>query len=191
MFDKKRYPARSLRERREQIPARKASSLEEEFDRIWKERETLLPAYLWRNVPPMVAEYPFHPALQSALDRAMPGIKVAIELEGLPSNLGGKRSRHLSPTGYSRDCEKYNEATLMGWVVLRFTAIQLKDKVNVLRVILEACERRMNAKRAFIVKGNMVFVKPLSAYDDVSFSLEDMTGREWLGLLKMSVEEDD
>lgn len=41
----------------------------------------------------------------------------AIEIEG------GTRwkSRHTTHKGFEADCEKYNEASIMGWRVLRFT----------------------------------------------------------------------
>ena len=35
--------------------------------------------------------------------------------------------RHLRATGYANDAEKYNEAQLAGWLVLRVVADQIKS----------------------------------------------------------------
>lgn len=43
---------------------------------------------------------------------------VAIEYEGIFS----KKSRHTTKAGYSEDSNKYREASLQGWKVLRYTA---------------------------------------------------------------------
>lgn len=40
---------------------------------------------------------------------------IALEVEG-GTWIGG---RHINPIGFERDCEKYNEATRMGWKVFR------------------------------------------------------------------------
>ena len=50
-------------------------------------------------------------------DFALPKIKCCFEIEG-----GGYvRGKHHRPEGYQKDCIKYNEATLLGWKVFRFT----------------------------------------------------------------------
>ena len=56
-------------------------------------------------------------------DWAWPDLKVAIEYEGLMS----AKSRHITITGFSKDCEKYNAAALLGWQEYRFTAPMLAD----------------------------------------------------------------
>ena len=61
----------------------------------------------------------FHPVRKWRFDWAIPDIKVAIEYEGLMS----EKSGHTTPTGYTSDCEKYNAAALLGWTVLRYTAL--------------------------------------------------------------------
>ncbi len=48
---------------------------------------------------------------------------VAIEFEGGVWSNG----RHIRPLGFIRDCEKYNLASLNGYIVLRFTSECLKD----------------------------------------------------------------
>jgi very-short-patch-repair endonuclease len=70
-----------------------------------------------------VREYKFHKERKFAFDFAWPEQKIACEIEGGTDH----RSRHTSPEGYARDCEKYNEAALLGWRVYRFTGKQVKS----------------------------------------------------------------
>lgn len=60
-------------------------------------------------------QYRFHPKRRWLFDFAFPEDKVAIEIEGGIF----VRGRHVSPSGFVKDCEKYNAATSMGWRVLR------------------------------------------------------------------------
>lgn len=48
---------------------------------------------------------------------------IAIEFEGGVWSSG----RHIRPLGFIRDCEKYNLATVNGYIVLRFTSECIKD----------------------------------------------------------------
>lgn len=48
---------------------------------------------------------------------------IAIEFEGGVWSAG----RHIRPLGFIKDCEKYNLASLNGYIVLRFTSECLKD----------------------------------------------------------------
>jgi hypothetical protein len=59
-------------------------------------------------------------------DYAWPKGLVAVEYEGL----GNTPGRHQRITGYSNDCEKYNAAQLLGWTVLRFTAMHLPTYIT-------------------------------------------------------------
>ena len=52
-------------------------------------------------------------------DFAWPDIRLLVEIEG---GTRSGRSRHTKGEGFQRDCEKYNTAALLGWVVLRFTS---------------------------------------------------------------------
>ena len=67
-------------------------------------------------------EYVFHPTRQWRFDFAWPGRKLAVEIDGLTRDGG----RHQRVRGYENDCEKLNEALLLGWRVLRFTQGQVK-----------------------------------------------------------------
>jgi very-short-patch-repair endonuclease len=67
------------------------------------------------NLPPPVREYRFHNKRQWRLDFAWPSLKKAVEVEGGVWIKG----RHTRGQGFIDDCEKYNEAALLGWLVLR------------------------------------------------------------------------
>lgn len=66
---------------------------------------------------PFKRQYRFHPERRWLFDFAWPKHMVAVEVEG-GTWVGG---RHTRPQGYASDCEKYNEATRLGWSVYRFT----------------------------------------------------------------------
>jgi hypothetical protein len=66
-----------------------------------------------------VLEHKFHPTRKWRADIAIPTLKALIEYEGISS----AKSRHTSITGFSNDCEKYNQAQLIGWKVLRYTVL--------------------------------------------------------------------
>lgn len=77
-------------------------------------------------------EFKFHPKRKWRFDFAFPNQKVAIEFEGgvfLP------KARHTSSIGYSGDVEKYREAVLLGWKVLRYTAKDLAIKNGEYKVV--------------------------------------------------------
>ena len=68
--------------------------------------------------------------------------KIAVEMEG---GTGWKRegtSRHLTPSGFAGDVEKYNAAACMGWAVLRFTPAMLRDGTAIVTV-----RRALEARR--------------------------------------------
>ncbi len=52
---------------------------------------------------------------------------IAIEFEGGVWSAG----RHIRPLGFIKDCEKYNLASINGYIVLRFTSECLKDPVRI------------------------------------------------------------
>lgn len=69
------------------------------------------------KLPTPKREHRFHENRRWRFDFAWPEHMLAAEVEGL--NPRGK-SRHTTVTGYRADCEKYNNAALLGWRVLRF-----------------------------------------------------------------------
>lgn len=66
-----------------------------------------------------VLESTFHPKRKWRADIAIPSLNVLIEYEGISS----RKSRHTTITGFTNDCEKYNQAQLIGWKVLRYTVL--------------------------------------------------------------------
>jgi very-short-patch-repair endonuclease len=62
-------------------------------------------------------EHKFNPQRKWAFDMAIPSIKLAIEIEGAVWTNG----RHTRGKGFLNDIEKYNNAAINGWTVLRFT----------------------------------------------------------------------
>lgn len=65
----------------------------------------------------VVAEYRFHPPRMWRFDYAIPSHRIAIEVEGGVWTNG----RHIRGTGFLNDMEKYNQAVLDGWRLLRCT----------------------------------------------------------------------
>jgi len=75
------------------------------------------------GLPEPEREYRFHPRRRWRFDFAWPERRLAAEIEGGTF----VRGRHVRPQGYENDCEKYNEAALAGWRVLRFTGAMVRD----------------------------------------------------------------
>jgi hypothetical protein len=63
------------------------------------------------------AEVRFDRIRRWRFDWAYPQYRIAIEREGGVWIKG----RHTRPSGYLKDVEKYNEAALRGWRILRYT----------------------------------------------------------------------
>jgi len=69
------------------------------------------------SLPEPAQEHRFHATRKWRFDFAWPEFKVACEVEGGTWADG----RHTRGLGFQRDCTKYNEAALLGWLVLRVT----------------------------------------------------------------------
>jgi len=80
-------------------------------------------ALIWRAVggPKLTAEFRFHPTRRWRADFAHEASRTLIELEG-GVWIGG---RHTRGQGFVADAEKYLEATLSGWRVLRLVETQI------------------------------------------------------------------
>ena len=70
-------------------------------------------------------EWKFDPNRDWRLDFCWPSVMVAVEIEGLAAPW--MKSRHTTNSGFSADCEKYNQAALLGWTVGRFTGQMVKS----------------------------------------------------------------
>jgi hypothetical protein len=77
------------------------------------------------GLPPVEVEVVFHPTIRWRIDGAIPVRKLGYEIDG--GTRAGQKSRHTSPAGYERDCEKLAEAAILGWRILRFTAAMVED----------------------------------------------------------------
>ena len=71
----------------------------------------------------MEREHRFHLGRRWRFDFAWPADKVAVEVEG-GHWTGG---RHVRGCGFEADCEKYLEAMVLGWRVLRVTGGLVKS----------------------------------------------------------------
>jgi hypothetical protein len=61
----------------------------------------------------------------------MPAVKIAVEYEGLMS----RKSRHTTIKGYNADTDKYNRAQILGWRVVRVTALNYQTVIETLNEI--------------------------------------------------------
>jgi hypothetical protein len=86
------------------------SPLEHQFGLLW---------YKVVKGPVLEREFAFDPKRKWRFDFAHVATKTAFEIEGGLGWNGKRRGRHLRPLGFVADCEKYTEATLLGWVVFR------------------------------------------------------------------------
>ena len=69
------------------------------------------------GLPEPVPEFRFAPPRKWRFDYAWPPEKVALEIEGGVWTQG----RHTRGSGYIKDIEKYSEAAVRGWKVIRVT----------------------------------------------------------------------
>jgi len=74
-----------------------------------------------------VHEYRFHPERQWRFDLAIPQLMLAIEYHGHSAFQGGKQSGHSTVIGLTNDCEKINQARVLGWTVLAFTTFHFRE----------------------------------------------------------------
>ena len=75
------------------------------------------------SIPEPVEEFKFHPVRKWRLDLCWPDQKLALEIEGGVFTNG----RHVRPTGFIKDLEKYNALSILGYSLLRFTPQQMKN----------------------------------------------------------------
>ena len=101
---------------------------------------------------PFEREHRFAPSRKWRFDFAfeslpmVPDAKVALEVEG-GSWVAG---RHSTGVGMAADCEKYAQATILGWRVLRATTNQVRDGTAlswIERMIYEGAYKRTAKER--------------------------------------------
>lgn len=89
------------------------------------------------GLPHPKREYRFHTTRKWRFDFAWPELRLAVEVEGGVYSGG----RHTRGKGFEADAEKYNEAALMGWTVIRVTPGMIKKGLaidTISRAIQEA-----------------------------------------------------
>jgi very-short-patch-repair endonuclease len=89
------------------------------------------------GLPRPEREYAFAAPRRWRFDFAWPDKRVAVEVEG-GRWVGG---RHNSPVGFAADCEKYSEAAVLGWCVIRVTP-EMVESGAALHYIERALGRR-------------------------------------------------
>ena len=87
-----------------------------------------------------VEEFRFHPVRRWRFDFAIPELKIAVEIEGGSWVQG----RHTRGAGYQGDMEKYNQAVILGWKVLRYTPTQADKCMDDLAKIMEGLNEERN-----------------------------------------------
>lgn len=90
------------------------------------------------GLPEPVVEHRFHETRKWRFDFAWPSLRVALEVEGGTWSGG----RHTRGDGFERDAEKYAEAAIQGWLVVRVTGAQVEDGRA-----LETLERAIAARQ--------------------------------------------
>lgn len=87
-------------------------------------------------------EYIFHPVRKWRFDIAIPSHKIYLEYEGIMTNqynskVKSQKSGHLTPTGYTNNCRKYNQASILGWTQLRYTALNIGEAIEDLKNLIK------------------------------------------------------
>ena len=78
-------------------------------------------------------EFKFHPTRRWRFDYAIPTRKLAIEYNG---GIFMRKSGHSNVKGQSRDQEKMNQAQILGWKVLQYSAMNYQTIEEDLKNIL-------------------------------------------------------
>lgn len=103
-----------------------------------------LTEYCQRHGYTLETEKQFIPPRLFRIDYFIPEISLGVEYEGI---VAGK-SRHTTITGYTRDCDKYNIATMMGITMLRLTVLNHKS----LSSMLDTFGRKNNSDFSLHIK---------------------------------------
>jgi len=87
------------------------------------------------GLPEPYTQYKFCPTRDWLVDFAWPDRRVILEVEG---GIYKAKSGHRSYSGITRDIEKYNMATWLGWQVYRVTPVMVKngDALNLIEKVL-------------------------------------------------------
>lgn len=78
---------------------------------------------LWMDQYGFIREHKFDKNRKWKMDYANLGLLICVEVEGGVWQMG----RHTRGSGFVKDMEKYNTATIAGWAVLRVTPQMIQD----------------------------------------------------------------
>jgi len=95
------------------------------------------------GLPKPDAEYRFHPSRRWRFDYAWPQKRIALEVEGGIWIQG----RHVRGYGYEKDIEKYNQAQLLGWIVLRTVPRKLMTSATINLIKRAIAENNLRSKK--------------------------------------------
>lgn len=81
------------------------------------------------GLPEPILEYRFHPKRRWRFDLAWPDQMIACEIEGgaWMQTDTGRGKGHAHPKRFEKDCEKYSEAAVAGWRLIRATPEQVRS----------------------------------------------------------------
>ena len=99
----------------------------------------LLHKYLTEKGLTLEKEYRFHPVRRWRFDYCIKSKMVALEIEGAVYQNG----RHQRASGFLKDMEKYNEAAIMGWFLIRVTPqdVEKNKEIELIDRILNENDR--------------------------------------------------
>jgi very-short-patch-repair endonuclease len=75
------------------------------------------------GLPEPVRQHRFHPVRKWRMDLVYPALLIGVEVDGGIH----VRGRHVRPMGYRKDCEKFAEAAVLGWRLIRVVPEQIRD----------------------------------------------------------------
>lgn len=123
-----------MKKRTARSPSLRESPLELSFAWAWSQLGG-------RDFAAPEKQHRFHAVRQWRFDFAWPLEKLAVEIEG--GVLTAERKGHATVSGILRDIEKYNAAAEAGWLLLRFTAVDLQRRpVQVIEQVLRTLHSR-------------------------------------------------
>lgn len=75
-----------------------------------------------------ISEHRFHPVRRWRFDFAVPSARLAVEYHGHAGMIGKSKSGHSTISGLTSDCEKLNQAQLLGWRWIALTAMHFSER---------------------------------------------------------------
>lgn len=99
--------------------------------------ERLLNQIRGEKLPMPEREIEFSEDRNWRIDFGWPELMLAVEVEGAVWSGG----RHTRGSGFQKDCEKYNQLSMDGWTLLRFTSGMI-SKGKAIRTITEAIKSK-------------------------------------------------